>query len=64
MNQYLLAAIEFTFIGAALKMLLPKLKWIGLFGLFFAFVGFKLHLIWHRRDAETKKAKREQESTQ
>ncbi|GAB1366619.1 hypothetical protein MASR1M36_14900 [Candidatus Cloacimonadaceae bacterium] len=56
MNQYLLAAIEFAFIGAALFILFPILGWMGLLGLFFAFVGFELHLIWHRRDRETKAA--------
>ena len=60
MNQYLLAAIEFSFIIAAIILLFPVLDWKGLVGLFFAFVGFKLHIIWHRRDAETKKAKIEQ----
>ena len=56
MNQYLLAAIEFAIIGVALYLLFPILDWRGLFGLFFAFVGFELHLIWHRRDRETKAA--------
>ncbi|MDD4309938.1 MAG: hypothetical protein PHO32_06120 [Candidatus Cloacimonetes bacterium] len=59
MNQYLLAAIEFTFIGAALFLLFPILLWKGMLGLFFAFVGFELHLIWHRRDRETKAAKKQ-----
>jgi hypothetical protein len=61
MHQYLLAAIEFAFIGAALYLLFPILGWSGLFGLFFAFVGFKLHIIWHRRDGEMKKARKQQE---
>ena len=59
MNQYVLAAIEFTFIGAALWLLFPILHWSGLLGLFFAFVGFKLHIIWHRRDGEMKAAKKQ-----
>jgi hypothetical protein len=57
-NQYLLAAIEFSFIGAAMYLLYPALHWPGLFGLFFAFVGFKLHIIWHRRDTVTRDAKK------
>ena len=59
MHQYLLAAIEFAFIIAALILLFPILHWGGLIGLFFAFVGFELHLIWHRRDAITRKAKKD-----
>ncbi len=58
MNQYLLAAIEFSFIGAALFLLYPFLHWQGLFGLFLGFVGFELHLIWHRKDRETKAAQK------
>ncbi|PKN72964.1 MAG: hypothetical protein CVU50_05400 [Candidatus Cloacimonetes bacterium HGW-Cloacimonetes-3] len=58
MNQYLLAAIEFSFIGSALFVLFPILGWEGLFGLFLAFVGFELHLIWHRKDRETKAAQK------
>jgi hypothetical protein len=54
MHQYLLAAIEFTIMGLALYLLYPILHWRGLFGLFFAFVGFELHLIWHRKDREQK----------
>lgn len=61
MNQYLLAAIEFGFIGASLFILYFKLGLEGLFGLFLAFVGFELHLIWHRKDREAKAARKNEE---
>lgn len=60
MHQYLLAAIEWVIMAIALYLLYPSLGWKGLLGLFFAFVGFELHLIWHRRDRETKAAKKQQ----
>lgn len=50
--------------AAALYILYPYLELRGLFGLFLAFVGFELHLIWHRRDRETKAARRKQEDKQ
>jgi|GEM_PF-1870823 len=46
MHQYLLAAIEWIIMAVALYLLYPSLGWKGLLGLFFAFVGFELHLIW------------------
>lgn len=58
MNQYVLALVEWIIMAAALYLLFPALGWRGLIGLFLAFVGFELHLIWHRRDRETKAARR------
>jgi hypothetical protein len=60
MNQYVLAIVEWIIMAAALYLLYPKLGWVGLFGLFLAFVGFEMHLIWHRRDRETKAAKKKE----
>ncbi len=54
MNQNILALVEWIIMAAALYLLFPALGWRGLIGLFLAFVGFELHLIWHRRDRETK----------
>jgi hypothetical protein len=52
MHQYLVAGIEFgCFIGAVI-LLFPKLGYLGILGLFLAFVGFELHLIYHRRIRE------------
>jgi len=61
MHQYLLAAIEWAFMAAGLWLMWPYLGFKGLLGLFFAFVGFELHLIWHRRDRETKAARKNQQ---
>lgn len=58
MNQYVLALVEWIIMAAALYLLFPALGWRGLIGLFLAFVGFELHLIWHRRDRETKAARK------
>lgn len=64
MNQYVLAIVEWIIMATALYILYPYLELRGLFGLFLAFVGFELHLIWHRRDRETKAARRKQEEKQ
>jgi len=61
MNQYILAVVEWIIMAAALFILFPYLGWRGLFGLFLAFVGFELHLIWHRRDRESKAATKKQD---
>ena len=61
MNQYWLAAIEWVIMAIALWLLWPYLGFKGLLGLFFAFVGFELHLIWHRRDRETKAERKKQQ---
>ena len=58
MNQYVLAIVEWIVMAIALWLLFPYLRWRGEFGLFLAFVGFEMHLIWHRRDRETKAAKK------
>ncbi len=54
MNQYWLAAIEWVVMGVAIWLLWPYLEFRGMLGLFLAFVGFEMHLIWHRRDREKK----------
>lgn len=59
MHQNVLAIVEWIIMAAALYLLFPALGWRGLVGLFLAFVGFELHLIWHRRDRETRAAKKE-----
>ncbi|MCB5264807.1 MAG: hypothetical protein PHT37_05795 [Candidatus Cloacimonetes bacterium] len=58
MNQNVLAIVEWIIMAAALYLLFPALGWGGLVGLFLAFVGFEMHLIWHRRDRETKAARK------
>jgi hypothetical protein len=60
LNQYVLAIIEWIVMAAALYILYPYLELRGLFGLFLAFVGFEMHLIWHRRDRETKAARKKE----
>ncbi len=60
MNQYVLAIIEWIVMAIALYILYPYLELRGLFGLFLAFVGFEMHLIWHRRDRETKAARKKE----
>ncbi|MCB5262697.1 MAG: hypothetical protein LHW64_01575 [Candidatus Cloacimonetes bacterium] len=62
MNQYVLAIVEWIIMAAALYLLFPAFGWRGLIGLFLAFVGFEMHLIWHRRDRETKAAKKKIEN--
>ena len=57
-HKYWIAAIEFPCIIAAILILLPRLGWWGSIGLFFAFVGFELHLIYHRIEREEKAQKR------
>ncbi|MDY0152652.1 MAG: hypothetical protein RBS43_10305 [Candidatus Cloacimonas sp.] len=64
MNQYVLAIVEWIIMAVALYLLFPTLGWMGLIGLFLAFVGFELHLIWHRRDRETKAALRDDKKMQ
>ena len=54
LHQYLLAAIEWVCFVIALILLYPKVGYMGILGLFFAYVGFELHLIYHRRDRERK----------
>ncbi len=61
MNLYLLAAIEWAIMLAAIIILYPIIHFMGLLGLFLAFVGFELHLIWHRTDRERKQEKKRQE---
>lgn len=64
MHKYYIAAIEFPVIALALLLLWDgfQLKgWIGLealAGLFLAFVGFELHLIYHRKEREENQRKR------
>ncbi|PKN77991.1 MAG: hypothetical protein CVU48_09755 [Candidatus Cloacimonetes bacterium HGW-Cloacimonetes-1] len=58
MNLYLLAAIEWAIMLAAIIILYPIIGFMGLLGLFLAFVGFELHLIWHRIDRERKQEKK------
>lgn len=61
MNLYLLAAIEWAIMLAAIIILYPIIHFMGLLGLFLAFVGFELHLIWHRIDRERKQEKKRPE---
>ncbi|GAB1468835.1 hypothetical protein MASR2M64_15910 [Candidatus Cloacimonadota bacterium] len=58
LNQITLALVEWIIMAAALYLLFPYLDWRGLVGLFLAFVGFEMHLIWHRRDRETRAARK------
>ncbi|MDD2229908.1 MAG: hypothetical protein PHY48_10905 [Candidatus Cloacimonetes bacterium] len=58
MKQNILALVEWIIMAAALYLLFPSLGWRGLVGLFLAFVGFELHLIWHRNDRETRAARK------
>lgn len=57
-HKYWIAAIEFPCIIAALLILYPRIGFWGLAGLFLAFVGFELHLIYHRIEREEKQGKR------
>ena len=58
MHKYYIAAVEFPTIALALLLIWDGFGlsgWIGLealFGLFLAFVGFELHLIYHRKERE------------
>jgi hypothetical protein len=60
MHKYFIAAVEFPVIALALLLLWDGFQlqgWIGLealAGLFLAFVGFELHLIYHRKEREEK----------
>jgi hypothetical protein len=58
MHKYYIAAVEFPTIALALLLIWDGFGlsgWIGfkaLLGLFLAFVGFELHLIYHRKERE------------
>ncbi|MDD4806862.1 MAG: hypothetical protein PHO35_08780 [Candidatus Cloacimonetes bacterium] len=64
MHKYYIAAVEFPTIALALLLIWDGFGlsgWIGLealFGLFLAFVGFELHLIYHRKEREEKMQKK------
>jgi len=60
MHKYYIAAIEWPVIALALLLIWKGFGlqgWLGiqaLAGLFLAFVGFELHLIYHRQEREEK----------
>ncbi|MDZ4181608.1 MAG: hypothetical protein U1B83_01930 [Candidatus Cloacimonadaceae bacterium] len=64
MHKYYIAAIEFPVIALALLLIWDGFGlqgWVGieaLAGLFLAFVGFELHLIYHRKEREENQQKR------
>lgn len=73
MHKYYIAAVEFPTIALALLLIWDGFGlsgWVGieaLAGLFLAFVGFELHLIYHRKEREenlAKKAAKKLESKQ
>ena len=63
MHKYYIAAVEFPTIALALLFIWDRFGlsgWVGieaLAGLFLAFVGFELHLIYHRKEREENLAK-------
>ena len=64
MHKYYIAAVEFPTIALALLLIWDGFKlsgWVGveaIIGLFLAFVGFELHLIYHRKEREENAQKR------
>ncbi|HPF09689.1 MAG: hypothetical protein PHU99_02745 [Candidatus Cloacimonetes bacterium] len=64
MHKYYIAAVEFPTIALALLLIWDGFglsSWMGLealLGLFLAFVGFELHLIYHRKEREENQQKR------
>lgn len=66
MHKYLIAAIEWPIIALALMLIWEGFGlhgWVGieaLGGLFLAFVGFELHLIYHRKEREENQRKRQE----
>ncbi|PKN74266.1 MAG: hypothetical protein CVU49_08570 [Candidatus Cloacimonetes bacterium HGW-Cloacimonetes-2] len=64
MHKYYIAAVEFPTIALALLLIWDGFGlqgWVGieaLAGLFLAFVGFELHLIYHRKEREENLAKK------
>lgn len=65
MHKYYIAAVEWPIIALALLLIWKGFGlqgWIGfqgLLGLFLAFVGFELHLIYHRKEREENMRKKE-----
>lgn len=64
MHKYYIAAIEFPVIALAVWLIWDAFDlqgWVGLealVGLFLAFVGFELHLIYHRKEREERQQHR------
>jgi len=67
MHKYLIAAIEWPIIALALMLIWEGFGlqgWVGieaLGGLFLAFVGFELHLIYHRKEREENQRKKQEQ---
>ena len=60
-HKYWIAVIEFPCIIAGALLLYPRIGFWGLLGVFLSFVGFELHLIYHRIEREENQRRKAKE---